>query len=80
MPVTRTSVIVATATASWSTPESVTRQRARKMVFRLICDGLVTVGEPTARGHASRLRARPSSGSEAFAAEFAPEPVLRTGG
>ena len=54
MPVTSTSVIVATATASWMTPESVTRQRARRIVFRLICDGLATVGEP------SRARSTPA--------------------
>ena len=36
MPVTRTSVIVPTATASWSTPESRTRQTLRRTVFRRI--------------------------------------------
>ena len=42
IPVTRTSVIVATAAASCSTPESVTRHSARSTVFRRICRGLVT--------------------------------------
>src|SRR5262245_52763251 len=45
IPVTRTRVIVATATASWRTPESVTRHRLRKTVLRLICFELVT-GRP----------------------------------
>ena len=42
IPVTRTSVIVATATASCRTPESVTRQSASRTVLRLICRELVT--------------------------------------
>ena len=67
MPVTRTSVIVATATASWITPESVTRQRARSTVFRLICDGLVTAGEPTARGQCPPACALVALGSRAAA-------------
>jgi len=34
IPVTRTSVIVATATASWSTPDRSRRQRLKRMVLR----------------------------------------------
>ena len=47
IPVTRTSVIVATATASWSTPDSVSRQRLRSTVLRLIWPGVVTVASLT---------------------------------
>ena len=42
IPVTRTSVIVATATASCRTPERVTRQSASRIVFTLICRDVAT--------------------------------------
>jgi hypothetical protein len=55
IPVTRTSVIVATATASWMTPDRVTRQRLSRIVLRLICFALATADAFNHRDSSHRI-------------------------